>query len=78
MYDGGVWKADIMDDTNKLCVTFFVLTNLPVAAICSYSYSMVVFIDNVKSLIKAHQIPKLKCFSTRLAVVFAQSIEARS
>ena len=26
---------------------------------------------------KLHQIPKLKCFSSRLAVVFAQSIEAR-
>ena len=25
-----------------------------------------------------HQITKLKCFSSRLAVVFAQSIEARS
>ena len=27
--------------------------------------------------ISSHQIPKLKCFSSRLAVVFAQSIEAR-
>ena len=27
---------------------------------------------------KSHQIPKLKCFSCRLAFVFAQSIEARS
>ena len=27
-------------------------------------------------LYKLHQIPKLKCFSFRLAVVFAQSIEA--
>ena len=26
---------------------------------------------------KTHQIPKLKCFSSRLAVAFAQSIEAR-
>ena len=26
---------------------------------------------------KLHQIPKLKCFSFRLAVVFAQSVEAR-
>ena len=26
---------------------------------------------------KTHQIPKLKCFSSRLAVVFAQSIEVR-
>ena len=26
---------------------------------------------------KAHQIPKLKCFSSRLAVVFAQSIDTR-
>ena len=30
-----------------------------------------------KLLYKSHQIPKLKCFSPRLAVVFAQSIEAR-
>ena len=28
-------------------------------------------------LYKSHQIPKLKCFSSRLAVVFVQSIEAR-
>ena len=26
---------------------------------------------------KMHQIPKLRCFSSRLAVVFAQSIEVR-
>ena len=31
----------------------------------------------VKPLIEAHQIPKLKCFLSRLAVVFAQSIEDR-
>ena len=29
------------------------------------------------SIYKTHQIPKLKCFSSRLVVVFAQSIEAR-
>ena len=28
-------------------------------------------------LYKAHQIPKLKCFFSHLAVIFAQSIEAR-
>ena len=31
----------------------------------------------IKSLIKDAQFPKLKCFSTRLAVAFAQYIEAR-
>ena len=31
----------------------------------------------VKSLIWVHQIPQLKCFSSRLAIVFAQPIEAR-
>ena len=33
--------------------------------------------DTVKSSYKTHQIPKVKCFSSRLAVVFVQSIETR-
>ena len=33
--------------------------------------------NTVKALHKAHQIPTLKCFSSRLAIVFAQSIEAK-
>ena len=32
---------------------------------------------DVTSTYKAHQIPKLKCFSSRLADVFDQSTEAR-
>ena len=33
--------------------------------------------STVKPLVKSQQIPKLKCFSSRLAVVFVQFIEAR-
>ena len=37
------------------------------------------FVNKITSnlLYKAHQIPNLKCFSSRLAAVFVQSIEAR-
>ena len=52
----------------------FCLVN--VTKMAAFNISSIVY--NIPSNLqyKEHQTPKLKCFSSRLAVVFAQSIEA--
>ena len=45
--------------------------------ICIFYSILMYCIINVNLKYKAHQIPKLKCFLSHLAAVFAQSVEAR-